>query len=293
MNAPASPSSPTPAPPPKFADFVTFAEKWLLPVVSVRLAENRREGTNTWCTQWWSHRAVAVRIAHLHRGFEAARVRKDGGAVNLYLLNHVDAHFRRILDAVNGPLHACTRAHHVALASLPFDPVPLGWFGPELSSRSKARPAEPEGEQEKTPPLRFGTFIDFVEQWLLPVTSVRLVGKNREQTYTWCRQWWRHRGVSLRFAALHAVFEASRVSKDGLAMSSLFISHIDPEMQYVLDAANGPLHRCTPDVHVEMTGLPYAEVPQAWFGLPGTDTPVEDLGFGPDFRALNPRLRRS
>ncbi|WP_331758308.1 DUF4913 domain-containing protein (plasmid) [Nocardia sp. NBC_01377] len=292
MNAPASaPQQGTEAP--KYADFVTFAENWLLPVVTVRLAENRRENTFTWCTQWWRHRAVTVRVAHLHRAFEAARIRKDGAAVNSYLLHHVDAHFRRILDAANGPLHACTRAQHVALASLPFDPVPLGWFGPEIS-RTKPRATEAENaDTPPPPPMRFPVFFDFVEQWLLPVISVRLVGKNREQTYTWCRQWWRHRGVAMRFAALHTVFEASRLSEDGLAMSSLFTSHIDPQMQHILDAANGPLHRCTTETHVELNGLPHAVIPPAWFGLPDTETPVEDLGFGPDFRAMNPRLRRT
>lgn len=281
--APATAAAP---PAPRFTDFVSFAEIWLLPVVTVRLAENRRENTHTWCTRWWSHRAVAVRIAHLHRGFEAARLR---GTISQYMLSHVDTHLRVILDAANGPLHACTRARHVALASLPFDPVPLGWYGPEIGKR---RTPTPEEGEDETPPPRFDAFYDFVEQWLLPVTSVRLVGKNREQTYTWCRQWWRHRGVSLRFAALHAMFEASRISDDGLAMSSLFVSHIDPHMRHILDAANGPLHRCTPDQHVELTGLPSEPPPPAWFGLPGTESPVEDLGFGPDFRSMNPRLHR-
>jgi len=263
--------------PPKYGDFVSFAEKWLFPFVTVRLAEANREQTWTWCTQWWRHRPVAVRIAHLHNAFEATRRSRSGSAVSTYLLSHIDAHCRAILDAANGPLHRCTRAKHVALPSLPSDPVPQGWFGP--------RP-QPAAAQKKNP-SRFTHYGDFTEQWLLPVIAVRISGNNREGQYTWCRQWWAHHGVAVRFAALHAVFEAARLADDKTAMSTLFVSHIDPHMRHILDAASGPLHRCTPERHIPHPGLPTSSVPGNWFGVPGASTPVEELGFGPDFRALN------
>ncbi|MGF6885960.1 hypothetical protein ABIA39_007527 [Nocardia sp. GAS34] len=262
--------------PPKYGDFVSFAEKWLFPFVTVRLAEANREQTFTWCTQWWRHRPVAVRIAHLHTAFEQTRRSRSGSAVSTYLLSHIDGHCRVILDAANGPLHRCTRAKHVALPSLPFDPVPPGWFGP---------PTTPPAER-KNPP-RFAHFSDFVEQWLLPVIAVRIAGNNREGQFTWCRQWWAHHGVAVRFAALHAVFEAARLADDQTAMSSLFISHIDAHMRHILDAAAGPLHRCTPDRHIPHPGLPTSKVPPNWFGVLGAHLRAEDLGFGPDFRALS------
>ncbi|WP_433206707.1 DUF4913 domain-containing protein [Nocardia sp. CA-107356] len=273
-------------PPPKYRDFVTFAQAWLLPVVNVRLAEGNREGTYTWCPLWWSHRAVSVRIAHLHPAFETSRARSDGGAVSSYLLHHVDAHFRVIMDAANGPLHRCTRTKHVAVPSLTAEPVPPGWFG--LATPTPPPPRSPSGEDSaQPPPLRFTSFVDFVEQWLLPVTCFRLAGKNREGNLTWCRQWWRHRAVAVRFAALHAVFEAARRSDDGTAMSSLFINHIDPQMRMILDAANGPLYRCSPEHHNDIAALSFRAVPEGWFGMPGDEIPVEEAGFGPDFRMLS------
>ncbi|MBF6331827.1 DUF4913 domain-containing protein [Nocardia transvalensis] len=267
--------------PPAYGDFVDFAEQWLLPFVTVRLAEANREQTYTWCAQWWRHRSVAVRIAHLHSAFEATRRATSGTAVSTYLLSHVDGHFRWILDAANGPLHRCTRAKHVALPPLSGAPVPPGWFG--------ARPTSTDDSQdgdEKAKKPRFAHWTEFVTEWLLPVTAVRIAGHQRDGQYTWCRQWWAHRGVAIRFAALHAVFEAALRADDKTAMSSLFVSHIDPQLRAVLDAANGPLHRCTPDQHVPISGLPSAPVAPAWFGMPGTTARIEHLGFGPDFRAL-------
>ncbi|MRH92207.1 DUF4913 domain-containing protein [Nocardia sp. SYP-A9097] len=270
-----------PPKPPAYPDFVTFAEKWLFPFQTVRLAEANREQTYTWCPQWWRHRPVAVRIAALHNAFEASRRSRSGGAISTFLLSHIDAHMRIILDAANGPLHRCTRTKHIALQSLSADPVPAGWFG------DMRRPANlSDGEGGKGKPPRFAHYTDFVDQWLLPVTAVRIAANHREGQYTWCRQWWAHHGVAVRFAAMRAVFEAARVAEDGTAMSTLFVSHIDPHMRVILDAAQGPLHRCTPDRHVPQPGLPSDSVPTGWFGTGGSSSPIDELGFGPDFRLL-------
>ncbi|RDI43566.1 DUF4913 domain-containing protein [Nocardia mexicana] len=288
---PGSGGSGTKAPmPPAYPNFVVFAEKWLLPFVNVRLAEANREQTYTWCRQWWRHRAVSVRIAHLHAAFEAARRSRSGSTVSTYLTSHVDAHFRVILDAANGPLHRCTRAKHVALPSLSADPVPPGWFGARpkpTTGNQTTDDGQGEGEKKKTPP-RFGHYADWVEHWLLPVTAVKVTANHREGQYTWCRQWWDHHGVAVRFAALHAVFEAARLADDKTAISTLFVSHIDPHLRVILDAAQGPLHRCSPDRHVPQPGLPTTTVAPNWFGLSGRPVPIEDLGFGPDFRSLRP-----
>ncbi|WP_194817943.1 DUF4913 domain-containing protein [Nocardia sp. XZ_19_385] len=278
-------SSPKKAPqPPKYRDFIEFTHKWLLPGVNVRLAESQRENTFTWCPQWWCHRPVAVRIAHLHSAFEASRRAKGGNALSSFLLNHHDPQLRVILDAANGPLHRCTRTQHTALASLPADPVPPGWFPPP------GKPATDTTDAEKKPPPMFARWYDWVEQWLLPVTAVRITSNSREGTYSWCRQWWRHHEVCVRLAAVHAVFEAARRAEDKAAMSTLFVRHIDPHLRSILDAANGPLHRCSPTQHIDLAGLVGAPVPLAWFGVPGERTPIERLGFGPDFRALGSAL---
>lgn len=260
---------------PAYPDFVTFAEQWLFPFVTVRLAESNREHTWTWCSQWWRHRAVSVRVAHLHRAFEAMRADKNAAGLSTFILHHLDPHFHVILDAANGPLHRCTRTKHVALPSLSCEPVPPGWF---------KHPGKPDPESGNTKPYRFGHYADFVRRWLLPVTAVRIAANHREDQYTWCRRWWDHRSVAVRFAGLHVVFEAARVAEDGSAMSTLFVSHIDPHFGYILDAANGPLHRCTPDHHIPETGLPTADVPANWFTTLGNPAPTDDLGFGPGFR---------
>ncbi|MFE3002002.1 DUF4913 domain-containing protein [Nocardia sp. NPDC059246] len=182
------------------------------------LAPFRRGGVGweqmySWCTQWWRHRPVAARIAHLHSAFEVSRRSQSGGAISTFLLSHVDAHVRVILDAANGPLHRCTPSKHAVLQSFSADLMPPGWFG------TACRPPNSNGSagDHKTKPPRFIHYSDFVNQWLLPVTAVRVAANHREGQYTWCRQWWAHHGVAVRFAALHAVFEAARVAEDGTA----------------------------------------------------------------------------
>lgn len=265
--------------PPAFPDFVTFANRWLFPFQTVRLAEANREQTYTWCAQWWRHRPVSVRIAHLHTAFEVSRRSQSGSAISAFILGHIDAHTRVILDAANGPLHRCTRTKHIALHPLSADPVPPGWFG-------KPRPVKPIANQKAKKPPRFAHYSDFVNNWLLPVTAVRVAANHREGQYTWCRQWWAHHGVAVRFAAIHAVFEAARTAEDKTAMSTLFVAHIDPHMRSILDAAQGPLHRCTPERHVPQPGLPAVEPPAGWFVPSTIGGASEELGFGPDFRLL-------
>ncbi|MBF6212177.1 DUF4913 domain-containing protein [Nocardia puris] len=262
--------------PPQFGHFTDFAATWMLPTISVRLAEANRENTYTWCSRWWTHRPVAVRVAHLHTAFEAMRRAKAGSSLSTFLLTHLDPHINHILDAANGPLHRCTRTHHQATPSLPFDPLPPSWFGTTTPATVDDKPAK-----------KFGHYSEFVQQWLLPVISVKIAANNREGQYTWCRQWWRHQSVAIRFAGLHACFEAAINAEDKQAMSALFIRHIDPHFRYILDAANGPLHRCTPDQHIDSPGLAGEPVPANWFGTRGSSTPVHRLGFGPDFRAFH------
>ncbi|WP_249643841.1 DUF4913 domain-containing protein [Nocardia sputi] len=268
--------------PPVFGHFTDFAHRWLFPTISVRLAEANREGTYTWCRQWWAHRPVAVRIAHLHAAFEATRRSGAGNGVSTLLTAHIDPHMNYILDAANGPLHRCTRARHLDTLTLAFDPVPDRWF-----HRSALPPTtgDESGEQERKKPPRYPHHSDFVEDWLLPVTALRIAADHREGHYTWCRQWWRHQAVVVRFAALHKAFEAALTAPDGTTMSTLFVRHIDPHMKYILDAATGPLHRCTPTRHNDPGTLSAAPIPPAWFA---TDTTIDRLGFGPDFRALRP-----
>lgn len=269
--------------PPAYRDFVEFADQWLLPLINVRLASANRENTYTWCKQWWRHRPVSVRIAHLHNAFEASRRSHASAAMSAYLLSHVDAHFRVILDAANGPLHRCTATDHNALDSLSAEPMPATRINTKPVP-IKAPDAEQASPAKPPPPPRYSHYSGFVEDWLLPVIAVRVTANSREGHSTWCRQWWDHHAVCLRFAALHKTFEAARRSEDRSAMSTLFVRHIDPHMRLILDAAQGPLHRCSPEQHIDLSGLANTTVAQDWFGIPGAK--IEHLGWGPDFRTL-------
>ncbi|MGW4370339.1 DUF4913 domain-containing protein [Nocardia takedensis] len=273
---------------PAYPDFVSFAQTWLLPVVGVRLSRGQRENTYTWCARWWDHRPVAVRIAHLHTAFETLR----GPGASGFVTGHLDPHLRVILDAAQGPLHRCTPAEHVPTPTLPFEPVPTGWItapapAPEAGAEAGAGAADEAGSAQKPPPPpRFRHYALWVQQWLLPVTSVRIAAQQREGTYTWCARWWQHHGVAVRFALLHAAFESAVISPDKTAMSNLFLRQIDPTMRVVLDAAHGPLHRCTPTEHTHLPALTGTRPPRHWFGPAGARTPIERVGFGPDFRAF-------
>ncbi|WP_141548133.1 DUF4913 domain-containing protein, partial [Nocardia farcinica] len=39
-------------------------------------------------------------------------------------------------------------------------------------------------------------------------------GNGRDGNYTWCPQWWRHHGPSVRLALIHRAFEVARRSDD-------------------------------------------------------------------------------
>lgn len=272
--------------PPHYATMEEFAVKWLLPFMTVRLGEANREGTLTWCPKWWTHSAVGVRVAHLHRAFEAARVGEFGLTLSSYLLDHVDPHMAWIMDGSNGPLHRCKRTQHRILPSLPFEPCPPDKFPVKAARKASTVGGKP------VPAVRYRSSVEFVEHWLLPVTSVRITGNNREGTYSWCPRWWDHRPVVNRFVALHRLFETARVSDNRASMSGLFVNHIDKHMRQILDAANGPFFRCTATSHDPGAGLPFTAVPLGWFTIPGVEIPVEELGFGPDFRGMDPSALR-
>ncbi len=128
-----------------------------------------------------------------------------------------------------------------------------------------AAPTGNEGDVVEQP-LEFDHYVDFAEQWLFPNTAVRIAGTNREGTYSWCPQWWRHRPVVVRIAALHDAFETAVASTDGSAMSNFLVHHVDPTVRALLDAVNGPMHRCTLDQHSNVSSLPSTPVPPGWFG---------------------------
>lgn len=132
---------------------------------------------------------------------------------------------------------------------------------------------EPESDTE-APALAYPWFVDWLDDWFFPQYTLRLASGNREGTHTWCSEWWRHRVVAVRLAALWQAWEAARITPDGSAMDSWWLMHADPTMRVLTDAANGPMWRCTPQRHDPVATLPVKPVPPGFFPRPATPEPV-------------------
>jgi len=77
-----------------------------------------------WCSQWWNHESVMMRMTALWQGYEGAYT-EGGGAVSTWILDHADRHFDRIMDP-KGPLSKCSSAHTDGMARYPTEPLPEG-----------------------------------------------------------------------------------------------------------------------------------------------------------------------
>ncbi|WP_433600357.1 DUF4913 domain-containing protein [Nocardia sp. CA-135953] len=251
----------------KYPTHSTWFESWLVPQIARKLSSGNREGTFTFCAQWWLHTEVSCRMAFLHSAWEASRLSKDGSAMSAWFLHHLDPHLRVVMDAASGPMWRCTPDRHVAIPTLPFQTVPDGSFPPTPTT--------------SVADAHYRFHYLWFEDWLAPRVARKLSSGNREGTSTFCAQWWLHTEVACRMAFLHSAWEASRLSKDGSAMSAWFLHHLDPHLRVMMDAASGPMWRCTPDRHVAIPTLPARRIPLGWFATPHLPT---DTGFGPDFR---------
>ncbi|WP_255596440.1 DUF4913 domain-containing protein [Cellulomonas sp. C5510] len=89
------------------------------------------------------------------------------------------------------------------------------------------------------PELVYGSVIQFVEEYLLPLY--------RRKTATWCPQWWKHPEVTVRLQALWLSWEQLR-QDPALGLSVWLRDHLDHHMPIVL-ASDGPLKGCKPGEH--------------------------------------------
>jgi len=127
--------------------------------------------------------------------------------------------------------------------------------------------------EQETPALAYPWFVDWAEDWFFRQYARRLASGNREGTHTWCAQWWKHREVAVRMAALWQAWEAARITPDGSAMNGWWLMHADPTMRVLTDAANGPMWRCTPQRHDQVATLPVEPVPPGYFPRPPAQVP--------------------
>lgn len=107
----------------EFADAGEWFHKWFRHAMAGHFDAGHR-----WCSLWWKHQPVAVRMSALWRAWEAARANSDdGAAMSAWWVYHADSHWRSI-TAPNGPLHQCTPDKHTDTGGLPQTPPPPGWF---------------------------------------------------------------------------------------------------------------------------------------------------------------------
>lgn len=118
--------------PPQFERFEDWVDQWLAAVISRRLTAE-----SLWCPQWWRHPEVAIRLAALHRGWEAARVSDEPLAQSSWWVYHFSPHWRDI-SATNGPMSKCTGGQHTTTKTLPVVPAPDGWFDPSADPEPAA-----------------------------------------------------------------------------------------------------------------------------------------------------------
>ena len=284
-------ASPAPTVSDEFSDHVEFVELWLAPTIARRLTGSK--GLN-WCPQWWRHREVSIRLYVLWRAWETARTQDDSAMANWWV-NHADPHLRVILDGESGPMYRCL-THHQNATALFVTPVPDDWFGHGLDPDPGARrrraylpgptPPEPTNPDDKPRQETFASVVEWVEVWLAP-TITRRFGKSG---HTWCAQWWRHQELAVRFHALWRAWEAANHDA-GTAPSTWWVHALDPQLRIVLDAATGPLYRCTPAVHASAAPLTTTPPAAGWFDQPlvGTNPTFDPFGgFGPDPRVVGP-----
>ena len=89
---------------PRFADLVSFVQRYLAPGTDTRLG-----GPVVWCPRWWEHPAAVMRLNALWRSWEVLRMQPGG--ISVWWVQHYDPHMRALLDADRGPFYRCHKAH--------------------------------------------------------------------------------------------------------------------------------------------------------------------------------------
>ena len=276
----------------EFASAEDWVRQWLAPTIARKL-DGAGKGL-TWCPMWWRHREVAMRLYALWRAWEASRT-GDDRAMASWWVHHCDPQLRVILDGESGPMYRCASGH-VPPQPLLVMPLPEVFFGvgwdPDPATRRRhaylpgSLVLDPGGDEDKDRIEVFDSFVEWVEVWLAPTITRKLVGRGRG--LTWCGQWWRHREAVLRLQATWRAWEAA-IAEGGVAVSAWWVQILDPNLRALLDGEHGPMYRCAGSAHTEAPGLDTAPVPAHWFGWPNVGpNPACDPfgGFGPDPRVI-------
>ncbi|WP_433717324.1 DUF4913 domain-containing protein (plasmid) [Nocardia sp. CA-084685] len=112
--------------------------------------------------------------------------------------------------------------------------------GPQQQPANNTAPAEP------APAPRYATVWEWVEGWFAPHIR-RHINPKPGSGLSWDRYWWRYPETVARLLALHAAWEEASASASASAMSTWWISHLEPHLRVLLDGETGPMSHPDPD----------------------------------------------
>ncbi|MEU7631883.1 DUF4913 domain-containing protein [Nocardia sp. NPDC049220] len=96
---------------------------------------------------------------------------------------------------------------------------------------------------EAPPGPRYPTVWLWVEDWFVPHIR-RRINPAAGKGLSWDPAWWRYPEVVARFLALHAAWEeatAATAPTSASAMSTWWISHLEPHLRIIFDGETGPM----------------------------------------------------
>ncbi|WP_306796600.1 DUF4913 domain-containing protein [Nocardia sp. XZ_19_369] len=113
---------------------------------------------------------------------------------------------------------------------------------------------------QQPPGPRYATVWEWVEDWFVLRIRRRMnpaVGKG----LSWDPAWWRYPEVVARLLALHAAWEeasAADAAASASAMSTWWLSHLEPHLRVIFDSDSGPMSLAAPDdpLHDRFAGHP-------------------------------------
>ncbi|WP_107661076.1 DUF4913 domain-containing protein [Nocardia suismassiliense] len=101
--------------------------------------------------------------------------------------------------------------------------------------------------EEKAPPEpQYATVWLWVEDWFV-INIRRRVNASPGKGLTWDPAWWKYPEVVARMLALHAAWEEAHASASASAMSSWFVSHLEPHLRVLFDGETGPMSLASAD----------------------------------------------
>ncbi|MFR9753946.1 DUF4913 domain-containing protein [Nocardia sp. 004] len=96
------------------------------------------------------------------------------------------------------------------------------------------------------PEKRYPVVWLWVEDWFVPHIR-RRVNAARGKGLSWDPRWWQYPEVVARMFALHESWEEANASKSATAMSTWYVSHLEPHLRVFFDGETGPMSLASAD----------------------------------------------